>query len=107
SRRRHTRSKRDWSSDRVLFRSLAVRLEPEDAERGDHARDTAEEQTGGAPRAVAAKPRRARDEVHALDEPALLVRGDDDDLAAERGDVVRPARARPPDFRMPVVGVQH
>src|SRR5262245_63096874 len=50
-------------------------VEAEDPERGDDARDAAEQEPGGAARAVAAKPRGARDEIHALDEAALLVRG--------------------------------
>src|SRR4030095_8540321 len=71
--------------------ALGVGVEAEDAERGDHARDAAEVKTGRAARAVAREPRRARDEVDALDEATLLVRGHDDDLATQRGDIVSAA----------------
>ena len=58
-------------------------------------------------RAVAAEPRRAGHEVHAGNEPALLVRGEDEHLAAQRGDVVGAAGAGQPHLRLPVVAADH
>src|SRR5207249_5079688 len=87
--------------------ALAIRIEPEDAERGDDTRDAAEEEAGGAARAVAPEPRGARDEVDALDEAPLLVGRDDDDLTTERGDVVSAARPGQANFRVPVVRAEH
>ncbi len=84
-----------------------VRVEAEDAERGNDARDAAEQEPGGPARAVAGEPRRARDEVDALDEAPLLVRRHDDHLAAQRGDVVGAAGPGQADFRLPVVGAEH
>src|SRR5216683_1842624 len=63
---------------RLDAHALRRGIEAEDAERRDHARDTAEEQPRARARAVAREPRRARDEVDARHEAALLVRGDDD-----------------------------
>src|SRR3989304_5706493 len=62
-----------------------------------------EGRAGGGAGAAAREPRRARDEVDARHEPPLLVRRHDDDLAAERGDVVGAARARQAHLRVPVV----
>src|SRR5262245_12972281 len=98
---------RDAGVRRLDPHALAVRVEPEDAERRDDARDAPEAEAGGAARAVAPQPRRARDEIDALDEAPLLVRGDDNDLAAQGCDVVRATRAGQAHFRMPVVGAEH
>src|SRR5215510_4526166 len=98
---------RDTRVSRLDPHALAVRVEPENAERSNDARDATEAEAGRAARAVAPEPRRARDEVDALDEAPLLVRRDDDDLAAQRGDIVRAARAGQADSRLPVVGAEH
>src|SRR5207249_11185755 len=83
--------------------ALALGIEAEDAERGDDTGDAPEEKPRGLARPVAPEPGRARDEVDALDEAALLVRRDDDDLAAQRGDVVGAARSGQANLRPPVV----
>src|SRR5882672_2732405 len=75
----------------------ALGLEAEDAEGGDHARDAAEEQPALATAVAAVEPARARDEIHRLREAPLLVRGEDDDLATERDDVVGAAAVGQPD----------
>ena len=49
------------------------------------------------------QPRRAGDEIHTGNEAALLVRGEDEHLAAQRDDVVGAAGAGQPDLRLPVV----
>src|SRR4029453_3907431 len=95
---------RDAGVRRLDPHALAVRVEPEDAERSDDARDAAEAEAGGTARAVAPEPRRAGDEVDTLHEAPLLVRRDDDDLSAQGGDVVGAARAGQAHFRVPVVG---
>src|SRR5260370_24959444 len=66
--------------------ALRPRGEAEEPERRDDARDAAEEEARGAPRAVAAEPRRARDERAARAEAAFLPRGDGADVAAARRD---------------------
>src|SRR5438093_1149962 len=53
-------------------------LEAEEAERGDDARDAAEEQAAARPRVAARQVPRARDEVDLLDEAPRLVSGQDD-----------------------------
>src|SRR5712692_5908177 len=82
-------------------------IEAEGAERGDHAGDAAEEQAAALARAVAGQPAGARHEVDLRDEAPLLVRGHDDNLAAQRGDVVGAAGAGQPHLRLPVVAAQH
>src|SRR5882724_3693517 len=53
--------------------AAALRVEAEEAERGDHAGDATEEQTGAPPRVAALEVAGARDEVHPLGEAPLLV----------------------------------
>ena len=74
----------------------ALRVEAEDAERGDHAGDAAEEQAVLAAGVAALQVAGARHEVHALGEAALLVHGEDHHLPAERDDVVGAAAAGQP-----------
>src|SRR6266850_968045 len=76
----------------------ALGLEAEDAEGGDHARDAPEEQPALAAALAAVEPARACDEIHRLREAPLLVHGEDDDLTAERDDVVGAAAAGQPDL---------
>src|SRR5215470_2018613 len=79
---------RDPAMESLHPHAPGLGIEAEDPERGHHARDTAEEQPGTGPAGVAGQPGGAGDEIDARDEAALLVGGEDDDLTAQRRDVV-------------------